>query len=63
VTKEVIAAVSSSSGRFLKEDESGWVEVDHEVARLKVSHIFRDLPRDTSKLRSIDGRGAKRVAR
>ena len=48
VTREILEMISNSSGRFLKESDSGWIEVSQEVARLKVSHVFRDMPRFSS---------------
>ena len=41
ITEEIVHIVKQSSGRFLKEDEIGWVEVDDNVARLKCSCAFR----------------------
>jgi hypothetical protein len=39
---EIMATVKERHGRFLKMAEGGnWVEVDSEVAREKVSHVFR----------------------
>ena len=58
VTREILTTVKESSGRFLKESDSGWVEVDTEVARLKVSHAFRDIPRLPGK--NNNGRVSKR---
>ena len=39
---EIIVTAVKQNGRFLKEEKFGWVEVEDEVARLKVSHVFRD---------------------
>jgi hypothetical protein len=34
--------IHESYGRFLKwEEDEGWVEVEHDVAREKISHFFR----------------------
>ena len=42
ITKEVMEIIChKAGGRFLKDDGAGWVVVDHETARLKVSHSFR----------------------
>ena len=41
ITEKIVTAVKQN-GRFLKEEKFGWVEVEDEVARLKVSHVFRD---------------------
>jgi hypothetical protein len=45
ITWEIVEAVKKTSGRFLKDDGAGWVEVKNEVARLKVSHAFRTFRR------------------
>ena len=37
----IIKIVKESTGRFLKEDSEGWIEVDDNKARAKVSHLFR----------------------
>jgi hypothetical protein len=37
--------VKITTGRFLKDDGAGWVEIPDEVARFKVSHCFRDQKR------------------
>ena len=42
IAEKIVKAVKVSGGRFLKEDGFVWVEVDDVVARLKVSHAFRD---------------------
>jgi hypothetical protein len=42
---EVVEIVKSYGGRFLKREEEGgleWVEVDDALARVKVSHAFRN---------------------
>jgi hypothetical protein len=43
LTHEIVQLVKDSTGRFLKDDEAGWIEVEDDVARLKVSHAFRTL--------------------
>jgi hypothetical protein len=43
ITHEIVQLVKDSTGRFLEDDAAGWVEVEDDVARLKVSHIFRTL--------------------
>ena len=48
ITEKIVKAIKVS-GRFLKEDGFGWVEVDDEVARLKVSHTFRDRSKNNEK--------------
>jgi hypothetical protein len=42
IAERVIAMIHESYGRFLKwEEDEGWVEVEHDVAREKISHFFR----------------------
>jgi hypothetical protein len=43
LTHEIVHLVKDSTGRFLKDDEAGLIEVEDDVARLKVSHAFRTL--------------------
>ncbi len=43
VSFEIVKRIKKKSGRFLKEDDAGWVEVDDETATKKVSHCFRTL--------------------
>ena len=46
ITKEIVNIVEETSGRFLKDDGAGWVEVTPEDARRKVSHSFRSIRND-----------------
>jgi len=41
IANMVVSKILESYGRFLKWDEGGWVEVDFDAARDKVSHFFR----------------------
>jgi hypothetical protein len=41
LANEIVGVVQSRKGRFLQNDEVGWVEVDDVVARQKVSSCFR----------------------
>ena len=41
LSAEIVEIVHENCGRFLKQDGVGWVEVEDETARLKVSHAFR----------------------
>ena len=42
MTKEIVELIQNEyNGRFLKPTKAGWVKVDAETARLKVSHVFR----------------------
>jgi hypothetical protein len=50
VAVAVVEKVKSSSGRFLKIDGAGWVEVDDRTARLKVSMAFRSKRRASQML-------------
>jgi hypothetical protein len=45
LTEKMVQMVKQTTGRFLKDDGAGWVEIPDEVARLKVSHCFRDQKR------------------
>jgi hypothetical protein len=40
-SSEIMAMIKERHGRFLKMEGNHWVEVDSEVAREKVSHVFR----------------------
>lgn len=42
ITEEMVNLIKKSGGRFLKMDDSGWIEVSDVVAREKVSNAFRD---------------------
>jgi hypothetical protein len=46
---EVVRAVKSASGRFLSKESGIWIEVDENVAREKVSNIFRHCRKVTPK--------------
>ncbi len=41
IAERIVHAIRDSHGRFLKWEEDGWVEVDTETAREKISHFFR----------------------
>jgi hypothetical protein len=42
IAERIVAMVHESLGRFLKQEaQKGWVEVSDEVAREKISHLFR----------------------
>eukprot|EP00539_Tryblionella_compressa_P002474 CAMPEP_0178741338 /NCGR_PEP_ID=MMETSP0744-20121128/5085_1 /TAXON_ID=913974 /ORGANISM="Nitzschia punctata, Strain CCMP561" /LENGTH=493 /DNA_ID=CAMNT_0020394201 /DNA_START=7 /DNA_END=1488 /DNA_ORIENTATION=+ len=44
ITRQILAQVHDSGGRFLKHDKkTGWQEVDRDAAREKISHFFRFL--------------------
>jgi hypothetical protein len=41
IAARIVTKILESYGRFLKWEEEGWVEVDFDTARNKVSHFFR----------------------
>lgn len=43
ISQEIVDSVKKNGHRFLKDEGGGWIEVDGHVARLKVSHTFRDV--------------------
>jgi hypothetical protein len=43
ITNRIIQIIHESLGRFLKWERHGWVEVDDNAAREKISHYFRHL--------------------
>lgn len=43
IAERILDMIHASSGRFLKWEDFGWVEVDDRVARDKISHFFRHL--------------------
>ena len=43
VSEEVLVLIKDRSGRFLKDDGIGWVEVSDEAAVKKISHAFRTI--------------------
>jgi hypothetical protein len=42
IAKEIVQQIKDAEGRFLKQDNTGWVEIDDAAARYKVSHTFRN---------------------
>jgi hypothetical protein len=42
VTQEVINKIKSRGGKFIKQVDGVWVDVDEQTAREKVSHTFRN---------------------
>jgi hypothetical protein len=38
----IVEKIHERGGRFLKQEGAGWVEIDDETARTKVSHTFRN---------------------
>jgi hypothetical protein len=41
IAARIVTRIQESYGRFLKWEDGGWVEVDFETARNKMSHFFR----------------------
>jgi hypothetical protein len=39
---KIVAQIHDQGGMFLKQDDVGWVEIDEEAARTKISHTFRN---------------------
>jgi hypothetical protein len=60
ITQEIVQVVQQATGRFLKDDGAGWVEVDDGIARLKVSHVFRGL-REVPKATERKGKKSNEV--
>ena len=42
LAKTIVQRMKASGGRFLKQDGIGWLEIDDDAARYKVSHTFRN---------------------
>ncbi|KAG7355082.1 hypothetical protein IV203_004438 [Nitzschia inconspicua] len=42
IAKTIVDKIHEQGGRFLKQDDAGWVEIDDEAARTKISHTFRN---------------------
>ena len=42
LSKRIVKKMKDDGGRFLKQDECGWIEIDDDAARYKVSHTFRN---------------------
>eukprot|EP00934_Nitzschia_sp_Nitz4_P001317 Nitzschia sp. Nitz4//scaffold72_size95085//11097//12527//NITZ4_004744-RA/size95085-processed-gene-0.78-mRNA-1//1//CDS//3329557327//1317//frame0 len=43
LANEIVQHIQDKTGRFLRDDGVGWVEVDNIIARKKVAHAFRTL--------------------
>eukprot|EP00980_Cylindrotheca_fusiformis_P028528 scaffold22607_cov123-Cylindrotheca_fusiformis.AAC.25 len=59
ISQEIVETIKKNSDHFLKDEDVGWVEVDDQIARLKVSHTFRDVSKDANKTKA-GGVAAKR---
>jgi hypothetical protein len=42
IAKTIVDKIREHGGRFLKQEDAGWVEIDDEAARTKISHTFRN---------------------
>lgn len=64
IAGKIVTMVHESRGRFLKWEETGWLEVGDSLARDKISHFFRHLRSRTSASSSCDAgitEGVKRI--
>ena len=61
LAQKIVELVKESKGRFMKDDGAGWVEVDDNLAREKVSHSFRSLR--SSMKPKVSENGPKRTRR
>jgi hypothetical protein len=43
VTESILRLIKDFGGRFLKQGDCGWTQVEDEMARKKISHAFRNL--------------------
>lgn len=43
VAEQIVRIIQKSGGRFLKQESDGWIEVDDDAAREKISHFFRHM--------------------
>ncbi|CAJ1960048.1 unnamed protein product [Cylindrotheca closterium] len=61
IAEEIVAIIKECSGRFLRPtvNSDGWVEVDKEIAREKVSHTFRSRRPKLQKRRRVTAAQAK----
>jgi hypothetical protein len=55
ISQEIVDNVKKNWHHFLKDEAEGWVEVDDHVARLKVSHTFRDVANKDAKKTNKEG--------
>jgi hypothetical protein len=42
LSKLIVQKMKDDGGRFLKQDDCAWIEIDDDAARYKVSHTFRN---------------------
>ena len=57
LSKKIVEIFKEGGDRFMKQDEGGWLEVDDESARYKVSHSFRNhrIAARTQERKCVDG--------
>jgi hypothetical protein len=60
VAESILRLIKDSGGRFLKQGDCGWTQVEDEMARKKISHAFRNLRSTPS---SMNGRTSSSVKR
>jgi hypothetical protein len=63
IADRVVHLIHTSYGRFLKKENSVWVEVSRDEAREKISHCFRRLRQLDSRTERNNDRAAKRDER
>lgn len=62
VADSVLKIVEESKGRFLKRSKFGWEQVEHSVAREKISHFFRSLREKRSSATNDSNSGSSNSA-
>jgi hypothetical protein len=65
LSKLIVQKMKDDGGRFLKQDEYGWMEIDDDAARYKVSHTFRNhriAARTQEKKGTVKGKGDENAA-
>ena len=63
LSKQIVEMFKQGGDRFLKQDEGGWLEVDDESARYKVSHSFRNhrIAARTHERKCVDGKHSRKT--
>jgi hypothetical protein len=63
IADRIVSIIHESHGRFLKWDgDDGWVEVEHDVARGKISHFFRHMRSKTTTTTTAESPNPKRIS-
>ena len=53
ISERIVSIIHESHGRFLKWDGgNGWIQVEHDLAREKISHFFRHMRSKTTRVES-----------